>query len=59
MSSSSYLHILLAVLLLLSTKGGLAKTLDSDDDGLPDDQDVDDDNDGIVDAGKASTILHL
>ena len=32
---------------------------DSDDDGLPDDVDIDDDNDGIIDAGKIIIVFDL
>ena len=40
--------LFIAAVLLLGTSADD----DSDDDGLPDDVDIDDDNDGIVDAGK-------
>ena len=39
--------ILFTAILLI----GASANDDSDDDGLPDDVDIDDDNDGIVDAG--------
>ena len=40
--------LFIATILLL----GVSADDDADDDGLPDDVDIDDDNDGIIDAGK-------
>ena len=40
--------LFIATILLL----GVSAVDDADDDGLPDDVDIDDDNDGIIDAGK-------
>ena len=51
--------LLLPLLLLLGTP---ARAGDNDNDGLADDLDIDDDNDGIVDAGKRcrpAKILHI
>ena len=45
--------LFIAAVLLLGTSADD----DSDDDGLPDDVDIDDDNDGIVDAGKDNNCL--
>ena len=50
--------LLLSLLLLLGTP---CRAGDNDNDGLADDLDIDDDNDGIVDAGKRNhpvIILH-
>ena len=44
--------LFIAAVLLL----GASADDDSDDDGLPDDVDIDDDNDGIVDAGKIMIV---
>ena len=40
--------LFVAAILLL----GVSADDDADDDGLPDDVDIDDDNDGIIDAGR-------
>ena len=40
--------LFIATILLL----GVSADDDADDDGLPDDVDIDDDNDGIIDAGR-------